>query len=101
MLRAILFYGRSSVIPEVNYQDPVAAGFMNNPNFAFDAVFLHEKSSPENKIQVENWFFLSLLCPADASTLSPLQDVYNKIVEVESGGGLQSYFFETTKSTKV
>lgn len=78
ILRAILFYGRSKVIPVIRPEDQTLKQLLQAPNFAFDAVYLHEKSSAENNIQ----------------------DIYDSIVNLETQA-LPSYFFETTKSQKV
>jgi len=76
LLRIIFIYGRSSVIPSVNKSELVKS-YLQDPNFAFDALYLHEKSSPENKIQ----------------------QVYNEIVSMELEEQ-NFYFYETSKSSK-
>lgn len=51
ILRSILLYTRSSVVPTCSADDASRRALSSSPKFFYDVVYLHDAASPTNRVQ--------------------------------------------------
>lgn len=77
VMRAILLYTRSTVVPELSLSDAKHKVVFNHPRFFYDTLYLHDSPTPDNRPQ----------------------DVYDALVSIEHAKN-DSYLFENSTNIR-